>query len=159
VPELCSRPAARSPENNGHEVRRRRRTITQFLTSIRRSRHTNILIEQRSACESWHYRADRDARHADWHARVPCMSNDLPNDFGRRSVTVGWNIDAGGDPEGFLLLPAPRPVVPQKPIRSQRMLIRDRDSRPCSEICPFSESSHRESHNLDRDPDMVCLTQ
>jgi hypothetical protein len=34
------------------------------------------------------------------------------------------------------------PVVAQKPIRSQRMLIRDRDSRPCSEICPFSESGH-----------------
>jgi hypothetical protein len=41
----------------------------------------------------------------------------------------------------------PRPVVAQKPIRSQRMLIRDRDSRPCSEICPFSESGHRDRQN------------
>jgi hypothetical protein len=39
------------------------------------------------------------------------------------------------------------PVVAQKPIRSQRMLIRDRDSRPCSEICPFSESGHRDRQN------------
>jgi integrase len=38
-------------------------------------------------------------------------------------------------------------VVAQKPIRSQRMLIRDRDSRPCSEICPFSESGHRDRQN------------
>jgi hypothetical protein len=34
------------------------------------------------------------------------------------------------------------PVVAQKPIRSQRMLIRDRDS-----ICPFSESGHRDRQN------------
>ena len=37
--------AARSPENNGHDLTRWRRTITQFLTSIRHSRHTSILIE------------------------------------------------------------------------------------------------------------------
>jgi hypothetical protein len=40
-----------------------------------------------------------------------------------------------------------RPVVAQKPIRSQRMLIRDRDSRRCSEICPFSEYGHRDRQN------------
>jgi hypothetical protein len=33
-----------------------------------------------------------------------------------------------------------RPVVAQKPIRSQRMLIRDR-------VCPFSESGHRDFQN------------
>jgi hypothetical protein len=81
------------------------------------------------------------------------------------------------------------PCHAQKPIRLQRMLIRDRDSRPCSEISPFSESGlsllknpsdHRgcssatafvrsrnpvtviskiESRNLDRAPDMGCPTQ
>jgi hypothetical protein len=39
------------------------------------------------------------------------------------------------------------PVFAQKPIRSQRDLIRDRDSRPCWEICPFSESGHRDRQN------------
>jgi hypothetical protein len=38
-------------------------------------------------------------------------------------------------------------VVAQKLSRSQRMLIRDRDSRPCSEICPFSESGYRDGQN------------
>ena len=40
-----------------------------------------------------------------------------------------------------------RVVVAQKPIRSQRMLIRDRDSRPCSEICPFLKSGRRDRQN------------
>jgi hypothetical protein len=41
-------PAARSPENNGHELRRRRRTITQFLTSnkaLAPHLHTNRTTE------------------------------------------------------------------------------------------------------------------
>ena len=45
----------------------------------------------------------------------------------------------------------------QKPVRSQRALTRDRDSRPCLEICPFSESVtviiKIEDRDLDRRPE------
>jgi hypothetical protein len=50
------------------------------------------------------------------------------------------------------LLATSRPVLTQKPIRSQSAAIRNRDCRPCSEICRFSESGHldRQHRDLDR---------